>query len=370
MVGMKITKRLGLLFAAIFFSLSTTKSQNLKPGFDAAEYADMLWLAFYGFRDSLKDQKITTLNSGQYERLWRSEDVGLLNQCEIYLRSDSVVILSLRGTVAKAESWLENFYAGMIPARGSIQLSDSFNFSYQFASGDDALVHTGWTIGTGFLSRAYLPVLEPLLARGLHKLIITGHSQGGALSFLNTSFIHYHFNAQYPDLKLKTYASAAPKPGNLYYAYDFENITGNGYAFRVVNTEDWVPETPVTVQGLTDLKRPNPLEGAKETIRKQKWPDRMVMKHMYNRMSKGSAKAARHYQKYLGEGVGKLIRKSLPGFVPPKYSTGSNYMTAGAPIILKPNEAYWKLFPADLKNVFVHHMYAPYLFLLKNGYVF
>jgi hypothetical protein len=45
-------------------------------------------------------------------------------------------------------------------------------------------------------------------------------------------------------------------------------------------------------------------------------------------------------------------------------------MTAGAPIILKPNEAYWKLFPADLKNVFVHHMYAPYLFLLKNGYVF
>jgi hypothetical protein len=86
--------------------------------------------------------------------------------------------------------------------------------------------------------------------------------------------------------------------------YDFENITGNGYAFRVVNTEDWVPETPVTVQGLTDLKKPNPLEGAKETIRKQKWPDRMVMKHMYNRMSKGSAKAARHYQKYLGEGVG------------------------------------------------------------------
>ena len=349
---------------------ANSQGANLRPGFDAAEYADMLWLAFYGISDSLKDQAVFKLNHGIYERKLRSPEVGLFNQCEIYLRSDSVVVVSLRGTVPKPESWLENFYAGMIPASGSLQLSGEYKFNYKLAERTDAMVHTGWTIGTGFLVKEYLPVLEQLLVRGLRDIIITGHSQGGALSFLNTSFIHYYFKEKYPDLRLKTYASAAPKPGNLYYAYDFEHITGNGFAYRVVNTDDWVPESPISVQGLSDFNPVNPLAGAPATIKKQKWPDRVVMKHVYNKMRKGSDKAAHRYQKYLGEGVGKLVKKSLPGFVPPAYSDGSNYMTAGAPIILRPDEAYRQKFPDDPKNVFVHHMYAPYFFLLNSLFPF
>jgi len=349
---------------------ANSQSANLRPGFVAAEYADMLWLAFYGMTDSLKNQPFFKLNHGVYERKMRSPEVGLFNCGEIYLRSDSVIILSLRGTVNKPESWIENFYAGMIPATGSLQLSEGYKFDYKFAERTDAMVHTGWTIGTGFLVKEYLPVLEQLLARGLREIIVTGHSQGGALSFLNTSFIHYYFKEKYPDLRLKTYASASPKPGNLYYAYDFEHITGNGFAYRVVNTDDWVPESPISVQGLSDFNPVNPLAGAPATIKKQKWPDRVVMKHVYNKMRKGSAKAAGRYQKYLGEGVGKLVKKSLPGFVPPAYSDGSNYMTAGAPIILRPDEAYKKQFPDDPKNVFVHHMYAPYFFLLKTLFPF
>jgi hypothetical protein len=209
-----------------------------------------------------------------------------------------------------------------------------------------------------------------MFARGLRQVIVTGHSQGGALSFLNTSFLHYYFKEKYPDLKLKTYASAAPKPGNLYYAYDFEHLTGDGFAYRVVNASDWVPESPLSVQGLSDINTVNPFAGAPETIAKQKWPDRLVMKHMFNKMRKGSSKAADRYKKYLGEGVGKLVKKSLPGYVPPVYSNGSHYITAGAPIILQPNEEYKKKFPDDPKNVFIHHMYAPYFFLLKSLYPF
>jgi len=342
----------------------------IKPGFDAAEYADILWLAFYGMTDSLKDQRNTTLNRGNYERLLRTPEVGLANEAEIYLRSDSVIIVSLRGTVKKTESWLANFYAGMVPAQGSIQLTDDYHFIYKLAERKDAMVHVGWTIGTGFLVKEYLPVLEQLLARGLRNVIVTGHSQGGALSFLNTSFIHYHFKDKYPGLKLKTYASAAPKPGNLFYAYDFDYITGIGFGYRVVNTDDWVPESPFTVQGLSDFNTVNPLAGAPATIKKQKWPDRLVMKHVYHKMRKGSEKAAYRYQKYLGNGVGKLVSKSLPGFVQPEYSNGSNYMTAGAPIILSPTEDYKKKFPDDPNNVFIHHMYAPYFFLLKSFYPF
>jgi hypothetical protein len=366
------------LFTATILSLISVfqsapaycQTERLGPGFDAAEYADLLWLAFYGMTDSLKDQSFFQLNRGRYERKFRSAEVGLFNCSEIYLRSDSVVIVSLRGTVKKTESWLENFYAGMIPATGSLQLSDGYKFDYKLAERPDAMVHTGWTVGTGFLVKEYLPVLELLMARGLRDIIVTGHSQGGALSFLNTSFIHYFFKEKYPDLKLKTYASAAPKPGNLFYAYDFEHLTGNGFAYRIVNTYDWVPESPISVQGLSDFNAVNPLAGASETIKKQKWPDRVVMKHMYNKMRKGSAKAAASYQKYLGEGVGKLAKKSLPGFIPPAYSNGSNYMTAGAPIILSPDEVYKQKFPDDSKNVFVHHMYAPYFFLLKSLFPF
>jgi hypothetical protein len=256
----------------------------------------------------------------------------------------------------------------MVPGESSIQLTEDYRFEYKFAERKDAMVHVGWTIGTGFLVKEYLPVLESLLARGLRNVIVTGHSQGGALSFLNTSFIYYYFKEKYPDLNLKNYASAAPKPGNMFYAYDFDYITGPGFAYRIVNADDWVPETPISVQVLGDLNPVNPLASAPATIKEQKWPDRVVMKHVFNKMRKGSEKAARRYKKYLGEGVGKLVKKSLPGYVPPAYSLGSNYMTAGAPVILLPDPDYQKQFVPDGKNVFLHHMYAPYLFLLKKQF--
>jgi hypothetical protein len=356
------------LVVIICLGTLSAQQKRLSPGFDAYEYADLLWLAFYGISDSLKETKSFDLNAGRYERVMRSPEVGLYNVCEIYLRNDGTVILSLRGTVNKPESWMENFYAGMVPATGKIKLADDYIFSYQLATRTDALVHVGWTIGTGFLVREYLPVMDSLLKKGYRNLIVTGHSQGGALSFLNTSFLHYHYHHDYPDLVLKNYASAAPKPGNLYYAYDFEHITKNGYAYRVVNADDWVPESPISVQGLGDFNKLNPLSSAPETIKKQKFPEKVVISHMYNRMRKGSEKAAARYKKYLGNGVGKLVRKSLPGYEPPGYADGSNYMTAGAPIILMPSDAYRVKFPHDPDAVFLHHLYAPYFFLLKEQY--
>lgn len=366
-------KRLFLLLVAPLWmsglnAVFAQQSSRLPAGFDADEYADMLWLAFYGISDSLEKQDTHTLRKGLYQRLFRSPEVGLYNRCEIYLRNDSVVVLSLRGTVQKTESWMENFYAGMIPAAGTLTLAKDYTFTYRFAARPDAMVHAGWSIGTGFLVKAYLPVLESLLSRGLHKIIVTGHSQGGALSFLNTSFLHYRFVAQYPQLQLKTYASAAPKPGNLYYAYDFEHIAGNAFAYRVVNADDWVPESPVSVQGVGDFNMANPLAIAPGIIKKQKFPERAVMRHVYNKMRKGSDRAAARYRRFLGKGVGKLVRRSLPGFVPPAYTYSSHYTTAGTPVVLMPDEEYRKTFVFDGANVFIHHMYAPYLWLVKKQF--
>lgn len=339
---------------------------GMAPGFNAAEYQDMLWLAFFGMADSLANQSDFKLEEGLYHRVYRSPEVGLYNRAEIYLRSDSTIILSLRGTVNKPESWLENFYAGMVPASGSLKLSDDYIFQYRFAENDQASVHVGWALGTGFLVREYLPELERLLNRGLHKIIVTGHSQGGALSFLNTSYLYYHFGSKYPGVQWKTYASAAPKPGNLYYAYDFDAITGPGFAYRVVNAADWVPETPVTVQGLGDFNAVNPFTNAKEVIKKQKFPARVALNYMFKNMRNGSSKAAKRYNRFLGKGVGKQVAKTLPGFKPPQYLPGNNYSTAGAPVVLKGGKAYQDKFVYDGVNVFLHHMYAPYLFLLNE----
>ncbi len=340
--------------------------ESLQPGFNATEYKDMLWLAFYGMSDSLMKQQNFTLENGQYQRLYRSPEVGLYNRAEIYLRSDSVVILSLRGTIKQQDSWLENFYAGMIPASGSLQLSSDYKFEYRFAENDKASVHIGWALGTGFLVREYLPVMEALIKRGLRKIIVTGHSQGGALSFLNTSYLYYYFREKYADLQWKTYASAAPKPGNLFYAYDFDAITGPGYAYRIVNEQDWVPETPITVQGLGDFNEVNPFTNAKDVIQKQKFPARVALNYMFKSMRNGSRKAAKRYKRFLGKGVGKQVAKKLPGFVPPDYLQQNNYSTAGAPVILKGSKAYQEKFVFDGNNVFLHHNYAPYLFLLNE----
>ncbi len=357
------------LFAAMLWMHTDLQGQPLKrlqSGFHTGEYKDMLWLAFIGMADSLANQPDVKLDQGMYHRVYRSPEVGLYNRAELYVRNDSVIILSLRGTVNKPESWLENFYAGMVPATGSLQLTPDYTFNYQFAENEKASVHVGWAMGTGFLVREYLPELERLLQRGLRKIIVTGHSQGGALSFLNTSYLYYHFQDRYPDLQWKIYASAAPKPGNLFYAYDFDAITGPGFAYRIVNAADWVPETPITVQGLGDFNAVNPFTNVKEVTKKQKFPARLALNYMYKNMRNGSRKAANRYMRFLGKGVGKQVAKTLPGFVPPEYLPGNNYSTAGAPVILKGGKAYQEKFVDDGVNVFLHHMYAPYLFLLNE----
>ncbi len=94
------------------------------------------------------------------------------------------------------------------------------------------------------------------------QVIITGHSQGGAIAFLTRSYLHYEQEAgRLPkELIFKSYNGAAPKPGNLYYGYDYDYITRNGWAFTVVNALDWVPETPFSCKhsatSITSIRLP------------------------------------------------------------------------------------------------------------------
>jgi Lipase (class 3) len=359
-------KKTLLLFCAIAMYF-IGNGQQLKAGFDAKEYADLMQFSFKGFSDTGFAQMKPSLQR-KYQHLFISPEVGLANKCEMYLRDDNVGIINLRGTVAKTDSWLANFFAGMIKAKGSLQINDSTNFTYQLANDDNAYIHVGWMIVVAHLAPYLTHCMDSLLAKGVRSFIVSGHSQGGALAFLTTSYLHYKYKTLYPNLQLKTYASAAPKPGNLYYAYDFDFITANGYGFRIVNTADWVPESPLTVQTLKDFNEANPLKDAKQTLKKQKFFVRLYLNHIYNKMDNASTKTMKRYRKYLGNTLAKIVKKSLPQFQKPAFVYSSNYMTAGTPIILYADTAYLQKFVFTGKNYFIHHMYQPYMYLLRQYY--
>ncbi|MDF2187863.1 lipase family protein [Paraflavitalea sp. CAU 1676] len=337
----------------------------LKPGFDKGEYLEVLRIAGHIADSSIMgDQPPPPM---QYQFEYRSAEIGLKNQWQIWIRKDQRVgVISLRGTVAAAESWLENFYAAMVPATGSLQLNDSTPFNYQLAESAAATVHVGWLLGIAYMAPGIAERIKSWHQKGVKEFIITGHSQGGALAFLLRSWLHYQTKAGAlpADITYKSYCSAAPKPGNMQYVYDYDFITRVGWSYTVVNAKDWVPETPFSLQSLQDFNTPNPFGNVDGALKKQPLLVRWYLNHSFNSMNRVTRKSQKRFQKYLGRGVYKQVKKFLPQFKQPDYAPGSNYMRAGAPVILMPDEQYAKEFVSDGKNVFLHHMPVAYYKLM------
>jgi hypothetical protein len=273
--------------------------------------------------------------------------------------------------VQDLSSWLENFYSVMIPAKGSLQVSDSTIFTYRLAENPLASVHTGWTIGLAFLGPDIVEKINRLRQeKNVREFIIFGHSQGGALAFLTTSYLYYlqKSGGLSADFTFKSYCSAAPKPGNLYYAYDYDFITRGSKSFTIVNSDDWVPETPFSVQTPEDLNNINPFANINAVFAKQKMLARWYLKGTYNKMNNSSKKARDRYEKYLGKKLYPMVKKSLPQFKEPAYAGTMNYMRAGIPVILQTDSAYHEKFKGTKENVWIHHGLVPYKYLVGKIY--
>lgn len=174
---------------------------------------------------------------------------------------------------------MANFYAAMVPAKGELRLSNTYMFNYQPANNPRAAVRTGWLISTGFLVQDMMLKIDPLSKAGRNEVLIMGHSQGGAIAFLLTAHLRTLQQQKKisPGIRFKTYCSAGLKPGNLYFAHEYEAATQAGWAYNVVNTADWVPESPVTVQTLDDFNEVNPFINAKGIIRQQSFFKRLAL---------------------------------------------------------------------------------------------
>jgi predicted lipase len=351
------------------FPLYISAQTKLQPGFDAKEYTELLSLAFHS--NSIADSSDRTKKRDPYHMAYRSPEVGLYNRWTLYIRDDNVAVIDVRGTVNQAPSWLENFYSAMIPATGSLQINDSTRFDYSLAKDARATVHVGWTLGLAHLA----PMIEEKIneiyrQKNITQVLMFGHSQGGALITLLRSWLEYEKEkGRLSPVVLKTYCSASPKVGNLYYAYDFDFITRGGWALTVVNAADWVPETPFTIQSLNDLNPANPFAHVKKILKKQKFFARLALGIVYNKLDRKSRKAQKKFERYLGSKVYRQVKKILPQFKEPEYVPVANYMRAGTPIVLMPDEDYFKHYN-DNSQIFIHHSFSAYYFLVKKYYPF
>jgi len=355
-----------LLFLTLFFQASIGQNSLLHPGFDKAEYLELLKIT--ARQGDSPWTKITIPASEKSKLVYRSPTMGLDNRWDLWMANNGIAIISIRGTTLNTISWVENFYAAMVPASGSIRISNTDTFFYQLAKNSRAAVHTGWLIGTAFLSKDILPKIDSLYKAGCKNMILLGHSQGGGIGYLlSAHFASLQEQKLLPaDIQFKTYCSAAPKPGNLFFGYEYEHRMMDGWGFNVVNSADWVPETPLSVQALSDFNQTNPFTNAKPIINKQPFPKNLVLKYAFNKLNNASIRVNKRYEKYLGKTVEGIVSKSLPGFEAPVYAEGFNYVRVGPTIVLLSNEAYYQSFPDNPAKIFVHHLIDPYWYLANQ----
>lgn len=361
----KYMKRKILWLSILFFISTFGWAQQLNPGFNKQEYLDLLSITAH-FGDS--SYQVNFPPPPEYTLAYSSSIMGLDNKWELYTKGNDLAVISLRGTTEKSESWLANLYAAMVPASGELKISQEETFSYHLADNPKAAVHVGWLVSTAFLAKDILPKIDSSYQAGIKDMLITGHSQGGAIAYLLTAHL-YSLQEQGllpADIRFKTYCSAGPKPGNLYFAYDYEAKTQNGWAFNVVNSADWVPEVPVSIQTVDDFNDVNPFQNIGKVIKKQKLVARVAMKHAYNKLYKPTRRARKNYQKILGEITSKSVGKAIPGFVAPEYYQSNDYVRTGTTIVLQADQDYYQLFPDDAEKIFMHHLHQPYLYLAEK----
>ncbi|MBE9480133.1 MAG: lipase family protein [Bacteroidetes bacterium] len=354
----------------ILLNINSLKGQNkLKPGFDPYEYKSLLEILAKQSDTSYSVVKFP--DPENYQIVYRSEVVGLDNRWDLWVSSDSVGVISIRGTTLKLESWLEDFYAGMIPACGALQIDSNKIFRYKLANESNASVHVGWVVGLYYLVPSIIEKINEYYGKGIKEYLIMGHSQGASIAYLLRSYLYYTGKEKIPDdVQFKTYCSAAPKPGNLFYSYDFEFITKGGWAYRIANTQDWVPEMPFSIQTVDDMVKVNPFSEVDMLLKKMKPLERFLLKAIYSNMMNSVKKAQKKFRKYLGYKVYKLVNEELVNFEEPDYAKTMYYVTCGNPIILTPTtDAYENYIKQQKRNLFENHLITPYYLLLKEIYL-
>lgn len=361
------------LLPMIFLFLTQITSAQLPyqfaPGFIPRECDEMLLLND-AFMNRVPVEKFAdSVSLSEYRFIYRSPSMGLDNLWDLWIRSDSTVVLMLRGTTGDPKSLLADFYCAMIPAKGKVILSETESFDYKVAAHEQAAVHAGFLAGFAYIANDARPKIDSLYRSGYRNYLVAGHSQGGALVYYASAWLYYlEKDGVYPGIRVKAYATASPKMGNMYFVYDYDHIMRAEWAFSVTNSKDPVPEMPFTTQQLVpDMNEPNPLVEAKKGLKKLPLIKRMFLTSAYNKMNKKAIKSAKSYQKYLGKYVGGFINGMVPALQLPAPVNSTYFLRPGVPVSFVPDDNYFEFFKVN-DGKYYHHGIQPYRFLLRQQY--
>lgn len=359
-----------IIFIILAFLVNNTSfTQNISPGLDKDQLLEVMYISA---RTGIDKEHFSDSNKipepSNHKLAYRSSEMAFYNLWELWTSKQNTAIISVRGTIKEDVSWLSNFYAAMLPAKGRIILPDNYVFKYELSENPKAAVHSGWLISTAYLSREIIPKIDSCYNNGISDFIITGHSQGGGISYLLTAHLLKlrEKGKIASNIRFKTYSTAAPKPGNLYFAYDYESQTPEGMAFNIINSSDWVPEVPVSIQTLDDFNNINPFNDISALTENSGLFEKLKLKYTYNRLKKIPCKARKNYIKYLGEKIESRAKEHLGEIQLPDYYPAFHYVRTGRSVVLNPDKTYKNKFPEDTTKLFLHHSHKSYINLIRK----
>lgn len=353
-------KKQFLILCGLIFVAAAVSAKNLDSGFNLAEYQECICMASHFKELPGIEKKYLAPAPKSFEKIYSSPVTGFENMWELWLSADSIAAISLRATVTNINSWLSNFHAGMVRAQGVCHLGKDYN--YKLCDNPDAMVHAGWLASMLAMSDDILTHIDSCYKAGIKDFIVTGHSQGGAIAYLLTAFlIEKQTAGSLPkDIQFKTYCSGAPKPGDYAFACEYEYMTRNDWSLSVVNTEDWVPEVPLSIQKMDDFRATNPFAHTNELPDTLDFINKIKIKILFKSLAKPPRKAEKKLRKYLGTKVGKILEKEYDTYQKPTFGQCANYARTGRTIIFKPSAEYYERHPRCSKDFFEHHMYRSY----------
>ncbi len=240
-----IHQSIRLLVAVFSLFICASSSAQLEKGFNATEAKDMLAICnSFAFIDLYKSDK-EILPEG-YKKIYTSGTFGMENKFQIY-RKGNTAVFNFRGTTTQTMSWMENIHAAMIPAKGDMLINGE-KISYAFAHHDSAAVHSGYALAIAFLAKDIEYHLYNLHQQGVHDIIITGHSQGGALAQMLKAYVENNRGENISeDFFFKTYSFANPKCGNKEFALEYnERFQDDESSFSIINPADPIPRMPLS----------------------------------------------------------------------------------------------------------------------------
>ncbi len=295
---------------------------QLKKGFDTKEVT--YTIAMCNSYNFIKQYGTTKkLIPKDFKLIYTSDVISMDNKFQVY-ENGKVGVINYRGSTDKVFSWIENCYSGMIPAKGVISIDGKEEY-YNFGDSTNAAIHAGYGLTVILLSDKIITQIKSLNKKGIYNIMITGHSQGGALATLTRAYLE-----NLPDKtlskknKYKTYTYAAPMCGNEEFAleYDF-NFSAKGTSYSITNPKDPVPYLPLHYNEgklLSQNKIIDWLSG-KEKFSLQQLGKDAIMKPLERKLS--------NFIKNSNVLISKILRLKLGKIILPDFVSDINYYPVG-----------------------------------------